>query len=637
MTPSSTPYGLWDSTLDFLTAASLKVSVSTLRSWKDDYFWIEGRPDLKGRRVVVRYDDQLGGQIVSPEGVSLTSRVHEYGGGAMEICDLNGPVVIGIHEDQSLVRFAPGDTVSETIAPAVRGVARGGISWIPNSNWVVVVEEVLGEVHVHRSWVAFNVENHSRSVLAEGRDFYADLSVCPDGCHVAWCEWDHPSMPWESGEVWTASISTTTDAVVINDRQRVAGGIGRPAGRPQFCRDGSLLYLLEDGEWAQPWERTPVGLQQPLTQVASDFGGPLWVLGERQLAEIQGSVIAIERTHGFGIPVIVRDHETKQLDPESIATDELCQGGDSVAWISPTPTTMASLGIAPNGDPRLVVTHNIGPAVPLHHDDIAIARAVSGAGRHGDPLHGLFYPPTNQQSVAPHGEQPPVIAFCHGGPTASARAGFDPVIQSMTSRGFAVVSVNYGGSTGYGASYRHRLDRQWGIVDVEDCVDLVAALGEQGLVDPSRAGIRGGSAGGFTALLGLTTGAFRCAVSWYGVADLLTLAESTHDFESRYLDRLLGELPAERQRYIDRSPVTQASKMQGAVLLLQGLDDPVVPPAQARLMAEALRKNGHDVTLLEFEGESHGFRKLETIQRCLEAEVSFYQRQLCQKHNEVLH
>ena len=241
----------------------------------------------------------------------------------------------------------------------------------------------------------------------------------------------------------------------------------------------------------------------------------------------------------------------------------------------------------------------------------------------GREVHGLLYPPRGGGD-----RPPPVVVFCHGGPTGQALGGLNPLIEALTSRGMSVLAANYAGSTGFGASYRHRLDGRWGLADVDDCVALLSGLAERGLVDADRAAIRGTSAGGFTALLGLATGAFRGAVSWYGVADLVTLAQSTHDFEAHYLDRLVGPLPEAIAVYEQRSPVNRAGEMAGAALLLQGLDDPVVPPDQAAAMASALEANGHEVELIEFPGESHGFRRLETLVAAFGAEVSFYERHL---------
>ena len=637
MEDATIPYGRWPSRLDSATAASLKISVSTLRSWHDELFWIEGRPELKGRRVVTSWDQERPPKIVSPDSISLTSRVHEYGGGAMDVLDASGPLIVGVREDQALISLRPGDDAPHVIALPSEGLARGGLFAIDGTSWVAMVEETLQGGSIARRIVAYDVFDGSRSTLVSGRDFYADVAVRADRGELAWCCWDHPSMPWEAGEIWSAALFEDAGGLRAGLPEHVAGGPGRPASSPSYGDDGALLYLCQEGDWSRPWSRPLSGSTELLSPAEHDFGGPMWTLGNRQILSRDKRAFSIEHIGGFGFPVALSSSENRVIDRSALSVDELCITESSVAWISPTTGSLATVTAMRTDLPDHVTSVRLGPAIPLLEGDIATARSVTGSSRHGGAVHGLLYLPTSSTAKGPHDERPPVVVFCHGGPTAAARPGFDPIIQSMTNRGFAVVAANYAGSSGYGATYRHRLDAAWGLLDVDDCVDLVSSLGAQGLVDPTRAGIRGGSAGGFTALLGLTTGAFRCAVSWYGVADLVTLAASTHDFESRYLDSLVGPLPEQLERYRDRSPVNRAPEMQGAVLLLQGLDDPVVPPDQARSMAAALERNGHVVELLEFEGESHGFRRLETLTACLDAEIGFYQAHLCQGFDQSDH
>jgi dipeptidyl aminopeptidase/acylaminoacyl peptidase len=547
----------------------------------------------------------------------------------MDVLDHDGPLIVGVHEDQSLVSFRPDDMQARTILEAAAHTARGGLFCVPGSPWVLFTQEERGELGVRRSLVACQVLVGRVVSLVQGRDFFADVVVNPDGAEMAWCSWDHPNMPWEAGEIWTASFALDDLSIQVGAASKVAGGIGAPASRPSFAADGSLLWLMEDQGWARPWRRDVEGRSSPLCTGEIEFGGPFWVLGQRQLLEVAGAVCSIEHRGGVASPVLLGASGIRALDEAASAVDELCATPTSLAWISPTAWTLASVGVVRPSIGRPSRSLALGPAIDLEPGDVSVARSVVGESRHGGAIHGLYYAPASTVHCGLDGELPPVIVFCHGGPTASARAGFDPTVQLMTSRGFAVVAVNYAGSTGYGAPYRHRLEGAWGLVDVEDCADLISSLAAQRLVDGSRAAIRGSSAGGFTALLGLTTGTFCCAVSWYGVADLLSLVESTHDFEARYLDGLIGPLPDAMPLYIERSPVSRASEMRGAVLLLQGLDDPVVPVGQARSMADALRAKGHEVSLIEFEGESHGFRRFETLRASLEAEIAFYQEHLC--------
>lgn len=619
-------FGFWPSPLGVDVAASLSVSVSTLRACGEAFYWIEGRPDLGGRRVVMSWDQRGMPTIVSPEGVSLTSRVHEYGGGAFDILDDHGPLIVGVSEDQAIVSFRPGDDKEKVLVEPTDGIARGGIAVNSTHGLVAWSEEEQNGDAVERRLVALRLAERTSDVIASGRDFFADVAFDDVGMQVAWMAWDHPYMPWDAGEIWLAELDVTENGVRVHDATCIAGGVGSPSSRPSFCANGALAYLSEVDGRVQPVRRDRDGIATILGGEAGEFGGPLWVLGERQVIEARGTLFSIYRDQGRGVPVRLGGPHPEAMSSDATSVDDLAATPSCVAWISPTKDSMATLEVV-NVETGERVTLSLGPSIPLRPGDFSPPVGVRGKTRHGDDVFGLFYEPRNAD-IQSDGA-PPVIVLCHGGPTAAARAGFSPIVHAYTTRGFAVVAINYSGSTGYGAAYRHRLDEQWGIRDVEDCVDLVASLGDQGLVDPTRAAIQGGSAGGFTALLGLTTGAFLGAVSLYGVADLVTLAASTHDFESRYLDWLIGKLPGDEARYVERSPVTRAHEMRGAALLLQGLDDPVVPPDQARAMASALRANGHAVELIEFEGESHGFRRLDTLVACLEAQIAFYQDVLC--------
>lgn len=627
-------FGFWPSPLSVEVAASLSVSVSTLRACGETFYWIEGRPDLGGRRVVMSWDQRGTPKLASPEGISLTSRVHEYGGGAIDVLDDHGPVIIGVREDQAIISFRPGDEKETVLVEPADGIARGGIAVSSAHRLAAWSEEEHTSDGVERRLVALRLGERTSDVIASGRDFYADVAFDAEGNQIAWMAWDHPYMPWDAGEIWLAGFDVTENGVRVHDGLCIAGGVGTPSSRPSFCADGAVAYLSEVDGRVQPVRRSRDGSITLLGGEGGEFGGPLWVLGERQVIEADGTLFSIYRDQGRGVPVRLGGPHPEAMSSDATSVDDLAATTSCVGWISPTKDSMATLEVV-NVETDEHATLLLGPPLPLRPGDFSPPIGVRGTSRHGDEIFGLYYAPRNDD-VQVEGA-PPVIVLCHGGPTAAARAGFNPIIHAYTTRGFAVVSINYSGSTGYGAAYRHRLDELWGVRDVEDCVDLVASLGDQGLVDPTRAAIQGGSAGGFTALLGLTTGTFLGAVSLYGVADLVTLAASTHDFESRYLDWLIGKFPEDQARYVERSPVTRAHEMEGSALLLQGLDDPVVPPDQARAMASALRANGHAVELIEFEGESHGFRRLDTLVACLEAQIAFYQDVLCRGDGGDLH
>ncbi len=600
-------------------AASLKLSASCLRSFADDLYWIEGRPELDGARVVMRVRPDGDPEIVSPPGLSLSSRVHEYGGGAICLIAVDGePVVVGVRAvDQAIVTFHPrSGAVTEVVHEEAS--AFGDLSWGPGHG-VVAVRERSTPTDVVRDVVHVDLASGTISSLTGGRDFYSDPRVHADG-RMAWCAWDHPAMPWDASEVWTGRLDGSGGDLALVATHLVAGGVDRPAGSPVLLSDGTLALALEDGDRAQLWRWSTDGGLEPLSHGGGEVGQPLWILGTTSVAtDGRTDVLAcVERTAGRS--------EVSRLEGRDLIAVAVVPGA-----VDEIVSTSLGLGVLGTGDEHLGYVAWIQggemagwrPLGPQVSGPVSRAEPIRVEADDGREVHGLLFPPS-----VPTSEAPPVVVFCHGGPTGQALPGLNPLIEALTSRGLCVVAANYAGSTGFGAAYRHRLDGRWGVADVDDCVALVAGLAEQGRVDGTRAAIRGTSAGGLTALLGLTTGAFVGAVSWYGVADLVTLAESTHDFESRYLDRLIGPLPEDLEVYRDRSPINRASQMRGAALLLQGLDDPVVPPAQATSMAAAMRANGHEVELIEFPGESHGFRRLDTLVDAFTAEVTFYERHL---------
>ena len=613
-------------TLHAADAATLKVSASALRSVGDDLYWIEGRPELAGRRVVVCWRPASDPVIISPPGLSVVSRVHEYGGGAMVVADVDGPLVVAVRAtDQAIVTFRPGDEHEEVLV-AQPDTSFGDLSFGAARGVILAVSESQHEGSITRSVVEVDVASGLLRTLVEGRDFFASPRLNPSGDSVLFLAWDHPSMPWEAAELWTASLieGELDDEPRRQDRRLLAGGLGAPAAAPRWLDDGSIVAAVERDGWLRPVGVGPDGTLESLVDDDAEYAGPLWELGESEFAQCGREVVAIRRANGVARVVSLGPQgSVRYLATDDQTVSSVVTTTSGVAWMGSTPVSLSVVErVDSSGAPIDRVL--LGPDLPSSLSAISQAESVSVVAEDGHEVHGLFFAPTTESGSSP----PPVVVFCHGGPTSQARAGFDPAIQALCARGFAVVAANYAGSTGYGAAYRHRLDNRWGIADVEDCAALVEGLGESGLIDPSSAAIRGGSAGGFTALLALTTGRFTVGVSLYGVADLVTLAASTHDFESRYLDSLVGSPDEDLDDYVARSPVTRAAEMTGTVLILQGLDDPVVPPEQAASMVAALRSAGQSVELIEFEGESHGFRRLDTLVTALQAEIDFYEAHL---------
>lgn len=673
------PYGRWPSPLTVADAAAGRRSRSALASDGEHLYWLEGRPWEGGRTVLVRSARDAGGaaEDVSPPGVSIRSRVHEYGGGAWCLVPGAGrhPDVAFVDQADQRIRLAPaGDRREGSVAPPrplsaepPEGAAwyHGDLRAAPGGRWVLAVREEHRAGAVSRAVVAYAVPSGpddgstggstegwpggTGTVLLSGRDFYAAPRPDPAGRCLAWLCWDHPDMPWDAAELWVGSLDL--DPVpAAGAPTLVAGGTGDAggtgsivgtgqvsAGQPLWCADGSLVFMADpDGWWVPHRWRGP---GEPVTRLCredAEFHGPDWSLGQATVAELPSGVLACRRRRDGVDAVVLVDPgsgDVAVLDQPCVSVPALCAHRGGVAWLGATPDAATAAWWWPGGPAEPRAGGAVGAAAPygppepalLPPEDVSVARPFSLRGRSGRDVHGLYFAPTLAGTEGPPGAAPPLVVQCHGGPTGSVDPGFDPVVQLLTTRGYAVAAVDYAGSTGYGRAYRDRLHGAWGVADVDDCVDAARHLAAEGLADPRRMAVRGSSAGGLTALGALArSDAFAAAVSWYGVTDLLALAAATHDFEAHYTDRLIGPLPAAADEYRRRSPVEQVDRMSGAVLVLQGLDDPVVPASQAEAMVAELRARGLDCRYLAFPGESHGFRRAETLRASLEAELDFY-------------
>jgi dipeptidyl aminopeptidase/acylaminoacyl peptidase len=474
--------------------------------------------------------------------------------------------------------------------------------------------------------------NAGASVLAQGHDFYGAPRLDTATQRLVVVAWDHPDMPWDATELWVGTLRTdgarwsVEDAVSVGAHRLAGSSVDQPV-----WLDAQTIGFVADAEgWWQPW-RCRIG-EPPvrLHELDAEFQGPAWGLGQHTLVALGPDELAcIWRRDGVDhIATLTVGGELTELAQPCVVATSLCAHDGGVAWLGETPDAPGGVWWSPlatGGDGDPVAVRVSGPASPLEIDDVSVAVAVSVPTAGGRPVHANFYPPRHSGWEGPGGDAPPLIVHCHGGPTASADGGFDPLVQMFTTRGFAVATVNFAGSTGYGREYRRALDGQWGVADIDDCVEVARWLAQSGRVDGRKMAIRGGSAGGLTALGALVRAdVFAAAVSWYGVTDLMGLVATTHDFESSYTDRLIGPLPASAALYEARSPLNRVAEVTGAVLLLQGEEDPVVPADQTRRMAEALRARGVRCEAQYFAGESHGFRRADTLIACFEAELRFY-------------
>jgi dipeptidyl aminopeptidase/acylaminoacyl peptidase len=620
------PYGAWASPLTAarVTAGALRFGDLALDG--DDLYWTEGRASEGGRYVVVRRtaDDRI--VDVTPAGFNVRSRVHEYGGAAMTVH--SGDVYFVNFADQRVYRQRGG---GPPVPLTTEGYFYADLRMDAARGRVLAVREDhrQGDAEPPAAIVAIDTEDVTPGVvLASGADFYSDPVVSPDGRTLAWLQWQHPNMPWDGTELWIAPI---TERGTLGSRTRIAGGVDESIFQPEWSPDGVLHFVSDRTGWWNLY-RLREGAVEPLHPMAAEFGKPQWTF----------SMV----TYAFAGPrriaaTYVQDGRWKLafIETDPVRWEPVATALDVIEGLRADDRAMYFVGGSPTSAPAVVrmTLAAMEPEVlrrsvsePIDPRWIATPEAVTFTSRGPEgprDVHGFYYPPRNADFQAPTGTLPPLLVLTHGGPTGATEAVLDPEIQFWTSRGFAVLDVNYSGSTGYGRAYRDRLKGQWGIADVDDVVAGAQAMVAAGKADPGRLAIRGGSAGGYTTLAALTFHTvFKAGASYYGISDIEVLAHDTHKFESRYLDSLIGPYPASRDAYAARSPIHFTDRLSSALILFQGLDDKVVPPNQSEMMAEAARRKGLPVAYLAYPGEQHGFRKAETIVRSLEAELYFYGR-----------
>ena len=668
------PFGEWPSPITAADVARGRLRISYPTIIGGEVWWQEGRPEEGGRVTVVHR--AAGGKLtdVLPAPWNARTRVHEYGGrsylpvprASVRPASAGGraprghAVVFANYADQRLyvagAEAGDGKQAPYPITPdtadggsALAGLDPAGLRYAdftlsPDRREIWCVAERHSGGKVTRSIVAVPLDGSAAAdpaairPLVTGSDFFAFPTPSPDGKFLAWVCWNHPHMPWDGTELRVAPVTKggeggTDGQQIVGQGRLVKGGLRESVLAPAW-RDNTSLYVVTD--WTGWWNIYQIGLAgeppQALYPAEEEFAGPLWQLGGRPFAVLGDGRLAV--VHGRGsMRLGVLDPETSELtDLEAPALSEfapaLSADGTAIVALAGGPAQPLSVVMVDTSTSRVdVVRPELGDLPEEAY--LPVPRHVALEGRFGRTVHALVYPPTSPDAAGPEGELPPYVVWVHGGPTSHVVGLLDIEKAYFTSRGIGVIDVNYGGSTGYGRLYRERLRRKWGIVDVEDAIAAARSLAEAGEADPARLAIRGGSAGGWTTLAAVTTGTadgavFSAATSYYGVSDLRGFANHTHDFESRYLDGLIGPLPGFEAVYAERAPVGHVTDVTCPILLLQGLDDPVVPPAQSESIAADLAAHGTRHAYIAFEGESHGFRGAEAVATSLEAELSFY-------------
>jgi dipeptidyl aminopeptidase/acylaminoacyl peptidase len=584
--------------------------------------WLERRPEERGRQVVAAAG-AAGVRDATPDGVDVRSRVHEYGGG--DYLAAGGEVYFVDAVRPGVFRSGAGEAIPGSGIPGSR---HADFDRSPDGRWLAAVEEWHpgdGRPPENRV-VLFDLRGGGRRVACEGRDFYAAPRFAPDGARLAWLAWDHPDMPWDAAALFVAPLATGGPG----PGRRVAGGPGESVFQPEFSPAGHLTFVSDrSGFWNLYQERD--GRVVALCPFPADFGRPLWTLGMRTYAFLGEERLVCVRTQE-GVDRLARldlpggrleDLALPYADVRDVRSD-----GRSVVFVGAARDAPAALCRLDAADGRVRELRGAF-ALDLPPGLVAPPEPVRFPSTDGRESHAFLYRPRHPELAGPPGERPPLLVLCHGGPTGAASPALAPGVQFWTSRGFAVLDVNYAGSTGFGRAYRDALRGLWGVADVDDCDAGARFAAAAGVADAGRCAIAGWSAGGFTALCALTfRDAFAAGASHYGIGDLEALARETHKFESRYLERLVGPWPARRDLYRARSPLHHAARLARPVIFFQGEDDAVVPPAQARAMAAALAQRGVPHACVVFPGEGHGFRREETLRRVLESELSFYARVL---------
>ena len=644
-----TPYGAWASPISARDVAEGARRIDDIAAAGDRVCWIERRPDEGGRNVLVGRRPGGAADTLTPAGYDVRGRVHEYGGGAF--CLIGGRELshafVNFNDQRVYLATAAGPPTPLTPAD---GAHYADLVFDPRRNRLIAVQERPGPAGGEpvAAIVAIPLPSSASEPpsgppppveLVSGADFYSSPRLPPDGSKLAWLSWNHPDMPWDATELRLADLD---DGGLPTAPSLVAGGDSaapEAVQQPGFDPRGRLTFISDRTGW---WNLYRLDLEAtPLCPRDAEFGVPPWLFGMSTYAHTASGIVAACCEQGVWRLLLLPG------SGEPIPIPTSCT---SIAWLrSAGPDTAIFLAAAPDRHAELVRLHlpaaaaDPTAAAPAATADPPQLEVLATTGPPPDPrylstgrpidfpsaagrrAYAFFYPPKNGDCLAPRDARPPLIVKSHGGPTSAAEHVYDPGVQFWTSRGFAVVDVNYGGSTGYGRAYRESLRDRWGIVDVEDCAAAAEALAARGEADPGKLLIRGGSAGGYTTLAALAfRDTFAAGASHYGVADLAALARDTHKFESRYLDRLVGPYPERSDLYDERSPLSARDGFSCPVIFFQGSEDRIVPPNQAEAMVEALRARGVPVAYLLFEGEQHGFRRAENIVRALEAELSFY-------------
>ncbi|MEB3309245.1 MAG: S9 family peptidase [Snowella sp.] len=618
------PFGSWKSpiTADAILAGSIGLGVVAIDG--DTLYWLEGRPAEKGRNVLVKRDSQGTVTDITLAPLNVRTRVHEYGGGSFLI--VNQTIYFVNFADQQIYIQALNSEPQKLTSDSQKRFADFILDSSRNRLIAVCEDHSQNNHEPENLLVTINLKTGEINPLVSGSDFYSSPRLSPDRKQLAWITWEHPNLPWDSTQLWLADVTETGE---LSNIHCIAGQSEiESINEPKWSPDGVLYFSSDRSNWWNLY-RYGQGNIEPLYLMDAEFAYPHWVFGLSTYTFTNAENLICTYTQNGRWYLAEINLKTKEFTPietpySNIAS--LQSNGEIALFIGSSPTESSAV-VSLDLQTKQWTVLKRSSELAIDPSYLSIPKTISFPTENGLIAHAWYYPPTNPDYQAPDGDLPPLLVKSHGGPTAAAANSLSLKIQYWTSRGFAYLDVNYGGSTGYGREYRQRLDHQWGIVDVDDCVNGAKFLVQQGKADPNKLAISGGSAGGYTTLAALTfRNTFKAGASHYGVSDLTALATDTHKFEARYLDRLIGKYPEEAELYQARSPINFTEQLACPVVFFQGLEDKVVPPNQAERMVEALKQKGLPVAYVPFAEEQHGFRIAANIKRALEGELYFYSR-----------
>ncbi|MEF8726269.1 MAG: S9 family peptidase [Candidatus Bipolaricaulota bacterium] len=618
------PYGSWKTPISAEKVASMKVGLSEIRIDGDYVYWLETRPSENGRTVLVRLGRQGTREDLTPEGFNVRSRVHEYGGGSYVVD--GGTIFFTNFEDQRIYKLIPGKQPRPITPEGNYRYADFSFDEKRRLIWAICEDHTDENKEASNYLVSLNPDELAKHQIAtRGHDFYSSPRLSPNGKKMAWVTWDHTNMPWDETQLHVASLSESGE---IKNSKVIAGTDSESVTQPKWGPDGALYFISDKSNWWNLY-RWSGGETDRFVAQEAEIGKPQWKFGMSTYDFISTSEIIFAFTKNGRWFLAKKELENGDIEMGQVPYTQISSvraAGNKVWFIGGGPGNPRGVRRY-HWENREVETLKLSTTMDLDQGYVSTPESIEFSSGEDETVHGFFYPPCNKEFDGPKREKPPLLVISHGGPTSATGDSFSYEIQFWTTRGFSVLDINYRGSTGFGREYREELKGEWGLVDVEDCVNGALQLVEEERVDRDKLVIRGGSAGGYTTLTALTfKEVFDAGASYYGVSDPAALARDTHKFESRYLDSLIGPYPEKEDIYDARSPLKHADRVSCPVIFFQGTEDRVVPPNQAERMYDSIKERGIPTSYLTFEGEQHGFRKEESIKQAFEAELYFYSK-----------